>query len=240
MFETKKLFVIGLATLALACNKEKVCNDDIDDNENGLIDCADVEQCGADPACAVTADADTGAVRNFEADIANGNVAFEAITVNIGINAAAFAAVMSDQADTCALLTGAAVAADAKIAVIIGLDTTQADPKIAFASGTTFVGDGATKFVIAAAQVIQAGAVVANSNSEATATFDVDKLGADGFSSASVISQLTQDITVEAEFDTDANNDGVNDFLAIAPVDISANFTNATNCPGLANVLLGL
>jgi hypothetical protein len=237
MLEAKH-FLVGLSVFAVACGE--VCDDNIDNNKNELIDCAEAEQCGADPACAVAANAESGAVRGGEADIANGNVAFEFITANLGVDAAVFVAVITDQADSCALILDNLGVTDGKIVVYVAADGTQPDPALAFTAGATFVGDGGIRLAGANMQIIAAGALVANANSEQTGSVTFDKIGADGFVSAAVSDQLTQDLTVEAEFDTDADGDNINDFLAIAPVSLTADFTNASNCPGLAAAILGL
>jgi hypothetical protein len=224
----------------LACGKEKICDDNLDDDENGLIDCLDVDQCGADPACAVAANSDTDAIRGAEADIVNGNVAFEFATVNVGVEVGAFIAVVSDTANTCDLIKGALVVADAKVNIFIALDAVETDPLLAFPEGATFTSDGIAKFAIAAFQVVQADAVVANGTSAATDagnTITLNKIGADGFVSADFQAQINQDLTVEAEFDTDADADGINDFLAITPINAAADFTNASKCDGLAVAL---
>ena len=267
MFETKKLFVIGLAALALACNKEKVCDDNLDDNEDGLIDCEDAEQCGEDPACEVTANAATDALRGAEADIAAGNVAFEIATVNVGVEAAVLVALVSDQADTCALISDNLAVTDLKLAGFIAIDAIETDPNLAFASGTTFTGDGVTRIGAGFMQVIAGGLLSASGNSDQDSSINIAKLGADGFASANTQFDVVFDVTVAAEFDTDTDGQGecsndalitctvatqdadcgvgntcvnLNDALTVAPVATAIDFTNATACPGLANAILGL
>jgi hypothetical protein len=234
----KRFLAVGVSVFSIACGE--VCDDNVDNNKNELIDCAEAEQCGEDPACAVAATAESGAVRGGEADFAAGSVAFEFATVNLGVDAAVFVAVASDQPDSCALILDNLGVTDGKIIVFVAADGGEPDPALAFTAGATFVGDGQFTLAGANMQIIAGGALVANANSEQAGSITFDKIGADNFVSASFNDQLTQDLTVEADFDTDANADGINDFLAITPVSLTANFTNASNCPGLANEILGL
>jgi hypothetical protein len=238
MFESKKVLMIGLASVAMACGE--ICDNNIDDNGDDLIDCADAEKCSVDGACAVAANANTDAVRGAEADVANGNAVFEFTTKNLGVDAAVFVIAISNTEDTCAFVKGDLAVTDGNAVIFIVADGTQADPTLAFTSGTSFVGNGADKLGIGNFQSIQAGALAAFAGGGDTGSFTFDKVGADGFVSGSFQDQVTQDFTVDAEFDTDGNGDGTFDFLTIAPVAMTADFTNANQkCDGLADLLLG-
>jgi hypothetical protein len=240
MFETKKLFAIGLATFALACAAEDVCNDNLDNDENGLIDCADADQCGADAACAVAADAVTGDIAGIQvvdASVANGTAIFEIVAANIqGTEISVFLSAVSDNADICNILVNQEqVDFTANLGLALALEP---DPAVAFVQGDSITGNGVNAFVDYVTIVVSGGALAAQAQTNQDATINFDKIGADGFVSANGDGSLVLEFSDTANFDTDVNADGVNDAKTIAAVDANFEFTNASECVGLAGVFV--
>jgi hypothetical protein len=231
--------VIGVLVFAVGCGREE-CADNLDNNENGLFDCADVEQCGGDVACAEASSLEIDPVNGQDASFAGVSAAYEIKLSNTGTPGAALVVVMSDQVDTCdSFLTPDAVP-DIKASFVIAVDFANTDPAVVFplvapADDVIFSGNGVDSIASYNTLLVEGGVIVQQVINDFSADVSIDKNGADGLVSVSGSSEVFCDFADTANLDFDFNGDGIVDCERLLVGSMAISISNATECPGLAS-----
>jgi hypothetical protein len=248
-----KLWLLSVSSLALVVGCKpppEVCDDDIDQDENGLVDCDDVEACGAFPACQIAGQAVVEQANDINAQNAN-NATFSIFGQviqkidgdgdgTIDATATLLAMVASDRETICDDIVGifnnnADGLTDVTIAVSLGLKIELGDVEGGFSNGESITGGTAFR-VSSAATKLANSALVLNA---IDAELDNDQLAPIGTFTVSTIDDilltaessdaLKFDLFPDNDFDADSNGDLINDSTAI-DITLNMNVTNAIRC----------
>jgi hypothetical protein len=251
-----KLLFSALVLVALGCNKPpEVCNNGIDEDENGLTDCEDVAICGAELECQIAGQAVVTQAEDINGQNAN-NATFSIFGLNvqkidgngdgtIDVTVSILGVVASDQENICDQIPDATsgVLVDGTTDFRVAVKVELGDVAGGFANNDIVTdGGGVGDIVGLFLNKVEGGVTLMDASDgsldnqnpdlflDQDGTLTIDSIS-DQFLTATLTGEVVNFDKIAAIKDTDFDGDGVNDALQLAAgVGIDVSVTNAVRC----------